>query len=118
MFRYFIILFIGIVLSGSGCAWQSVSPQSTPQPVSGQSVANTVKISKFSFSPAEMTINKGEKVVWQHDDAVVHTIVSVGNFESPTLSRGDKFDFTFNQVGEYNYYCSIHPSMTGKIIVK
>lgn len=117
MFKYFIILFI-VALFLSGCAWQGASTQFTPQPVPGQSVANTVKISNFSFSPIEMAINKGEKVVWQHDDAVVHTIVSVGNFESPTLSRGDKFDFTFNQVGEYNYYCSIHPSMTGKIIVK
>ena len=79
---------------------------------------NEIIIDNFAFNPSELTINSGTTLTWKNNHDVVHTIVSQNLFESKTLNKEDEFTFTFNTPGEYNYYCSIHPSMRGKIIVK
>ena len=79
---------------------------------------NEIIINNFAFNPSELTVNSGTAVTWKNAHNVVHTVVSQNLFESKTLNKGDEFAFTFNTPGEYNYYCSIHPSMGGKVIVK
>ncbi len=80
---------------------------------------NVVTIENFAFKPAVLEIKTGQKVVWKQNDAAMHTLVSVNNFfTSGTLRKGDEFGLVFNNAGEYDYRCGIHPSMTGKIIVK
>ena len=89
-----------------------------PAPAATAPVTQTVAIANMAFSPGSITLNVGDTVVWQHNDAAPHTVVSDGNFESQILRSGDSFSQTFTTPGTYSYYCSIHPSMTGIIIVQ
>lgn len=77
-----------------------------------------VTIQNFAFSPAELTVPVGTTVTWTNSDSTNHTVTSdTAVFESATLARGDTFEFTFTQAGEFPYHCSLHPSMTATIIV-
>jgi plastocyanin len=81
--------------------------------------AHEVSIDNFSFTPMEMTIPAGSQVTWINKDDVPHTVVSVDHkFKSQALDTDEKFSFTFSNTGTYEYFCSVHPKMTGKIIVK
>lgn len=75
-----------------------------------------VAIIDFTFTPANITVEEGTTVVWTNIDAVEHTITS-DFFTSEVLNPGDSFVFTFDQEGTYDYFCSIHPQMKGKINV-
>ncbi len=84
-----------------------------------QSGAHEVSIDNFSFTPMEMTIPAGAQVTWINKDDVPHTVVSVDHkFKSQALDTDEKFSFTFSNPGTYEYFCSVHPKMTGKIFVK
>lgn len=77
-----------------------------------------VSIDNFSFAPMELTIPTGTQVTWVNKDDVPHTIISVDHkFKSQALDTDEKFSFTFKDPGTYEYFCSVHPKMTGKIIV-
>jgi plastocyanin len=76
------------------------------------------------FIPAEVTINVGDTVTWSNDDSAAHTVTSGnptdgpdGNFDSSLFMAGTTFSYTFDKVGEYNYFCMVHPWMTGKVNV-
>ena len=91
-------------------------------PVTAKSVmpennSSAVNIKSFSFNPSVITIKKGATITWTNDDSAPHTIKSAA-FSSDTLSQGQNFSFTFNQAGTFSYFCSIHPAMTGRIIVE
>jgi plastocyanin len=77
-----------------------------------------VHIDNFVFQPAELTIKVGTTVTWTNRDDIPHTIVSAGKFRSKTLDTDDKFSFTFTNAGDYKYFCSLHPHMTGMIKVE
>ena len=78
-----------------------------------------VKIDNFSFAPQVLRVSVGTKVTWINKDDVPHTVVSVEKkFKSSPLDTGDKFSFTFSTPGTYEYFCSIHAHMTGKVVVK
>ncbi|MGB2634472.1 MAG: cupredoxin family copper-binding protein [Candidatus Acidiferrum sp.] len=78
-----------------------------------------VKIDNFSFGPGTLTVPVGRTVTWTNRDDIPHTVVSTeGAFKSKVLDTDEKFAFTFNKAGEYAYFCSVHPKMTGKIVVK
>jgi len=78
-----------------------------------------VKIDNFSFGPAELTIPEGTTVTWVNRDDVPHTVVSTDKaFKSKVLDTDDKFSFKFDKAGTYPYFCSIHPKMTGKVVVQ
>lgn len=85
---------------------------------SGPSTHN-VMISGFAFSPSTLTIKAGDTVTWTNQDSVAHTVVSDSGSEisSPSIPQGGSYSHTFTSAGTYNYHCSIHPSMTGQIIV-
>lgn len=83
--------------------------------------SNTVNIDNFAFSPATLTVAKGTTVTWVNRDDIAHTVVNDANprtFKSPPMDSDDKFSFTFSTPGTYKYFCSIHPHMTGVIVVK
>ena len=105
-----LFILIAVILI-SGCYSQQTKTSNTERG------ANEVIIDNFAFTPQELTINSGTTITWKNNHNVVHTIVSQNLFESKTLNKGDEFAFTFNTPGEYNYYCSIHPSMRGRIII-
>ena len=77
----------------------------------------TVSIKDFAFSVADLTISKGETVIWLNEDSVVHT-VKFTDLESEDLSQDETFQRLFNQTGAFNYHCGLHPNMIAKIIVE
>jgi plastocyanin len=78
-----------------------------------------VKIDNFSFGPADLTVPVGTTVTWTNRDDIPHTVVSTEKmFKSKVLDTDEKFSFTFSKAGTYPYFCSIHPKMTGKVIVQ
>jgi plastocyanin len=78
-----------------------------------------VKIDNFSFGPATLTVPVGTSVTWTNRDDIPHTVVSTdGVFKSKVLDTDEKFSFTFSKAGTYPYFCSIHPKMTGKVVVQ
>jgi len=81
--------------------------------------AAEVKIDNFSFGPGTLTVPVGTTVTWVNRDDIPHTVVSIeGAFKSKVLDTDQKFSFTFNKTGSFPYFCSVHPKMTGKIIVQ
>ena len=92
------------------------TPPSTATPVPSQA---NVNISGFAFVPQTLSVPPGTTVTWTNNDSTSHTIASNDNlFQSGALAKGATFSHTFAQKGTFNYHCSIHPSMTGKIIVE
>lgn len=80
---------------------------------------SAVKIDNFVFSPDTLTIAAGSTVRWTNHDDIPHTVVSDDkSFKSKALDTDDNFSFTFSKPGTYAYFCSIHPKMTGKIVVQ
>ena len=81
--------------------------------------ATTVRIDNFSFNAPLVTVKAGTTVTWINGDDIPHTIVSSkGVFKSKVLDTDDRFSFTFAKPGQFGYFCSLHPHMTGKIVVK
>jgi plastocyanin len=88
-------------------------------PAQEKPTALAVTIDNFSFAPMQLEIAAGTQVTWINKDDVPHTVVSVDHkFKSRALDTDEKFSFTFQDPGTYEYFCSVHPKMTGKIIVK
>ena len=84
------------------------------------SAANAeVKIENFVFGPQTITVAVGTTVTWTNSDDIPHTSVSTdGVFKSKVLDTDEKFSYTFTKAGTYPYYCTIHPKMTGKVVVQ
>ena len=84
------------------------------------SAANVeVKIDNFVFGPETITVPVGATVTWTNKDDIPHTVVSTdGVFKSKVRDTDEKFSYTFTKAGTYPYYCSVHPKMTGKVVVQ
>jgi plastocyanin len=81
--------------------------------------AVTIKIDNFTFAPADLTIAAGTTVTWKNDDGEVHKVQDDHKgFSSAALDTDDSFSHTFAAPGVYHYFCSVHPYMVGKIVVK
>ena len=81
--------------------------------------ATAVAIGNFTFKAPVVTVKAGTTVTWTNGDDIPHTVVSKdGVFKSKVLDTGDRFSFTFAKAGQFGYFCSLHPHMTGTIIVK
>jgi len=80
---------------------------------------NEIKIDNFVFNPPELTIAVGTTVKFVNHDDIPHSVVDKNKaFRSKALDTDDSFTFTFANAGTYDYFCGLHPHMTGKIIVK
>jgi plastocyanin len=78
-----------------------------------------VEIVDFAFSPATLTVPVGTSVTWENGDTVGHTATSDDEvWDSDTVAPGDEFSFTLDEAGTFSYFCKIHPSMTGSIVVE
>jgi plastocyanin len=79
---------------------------------------NKVVIDNFAFTPNVITVKPGTIVTFENHDDIPHSVVDVaGKFHSKALDTNDTFQVTFDQPGEYNYYCGLHSHMRGKVIV-
>lgn len=79
---------------------------------------NEVFIQGRSFNPSTITVSAGTTITWTNKDGIAHTVTSTtGAFDSQSISAGRDFRQLFSIAGTYPYYCTIHPSMTGRVIV-
>jgi plastocyanin len=111
-----IIVVVLIILVGGYFIFSATTNQQQNQPVQSESLSASVSIKNFAFNPTPLTIKVGTTVIWTNNDSAPHQIKS-DVFNSATLNNGQTFEFTFSVAGEYDYICSVHPSMKGKIIV-
>ena len=103
---------VGVGLFIALCAGIAAAAQSKP-------ATAEVKIDNFSFTPAELRVSVGTTVQWTNRDDIPHTVVSTDKvFKSKVLDSEERYSFTFTTAGTYAYFCSIHPKMTGKVIVQ
>jgi amicyanin len=92
----------------------SATPADSPPPQGGTAVS----ISDFKFNPATLTVPVGATVTWTNKDEEPHTIAAKdGSFHSPGMDTNATYSFTFTTAGSYDYICSIHPFMTGTVVV-
>jgi plastocyanin len=81
--------------------------------------AAAIQIDNFHYTPPSLVVAPGTTVTWTNADDSPHTVREKdGKFKSAALDTDDTFSQTFTAAGEYEYFCSIHPYMTGKIVVK
>jgi plastocyanin len=95
------------VSAGCGKKAKKISPTTT---------GSEVKIANFAFNPGEITVTLGTEVTWINEDSTVHTVTDT-DLDSGEIKPGESFKYTFPAPGTYEYHCSIHPSMTGKVVV-
>jgi len=107
-------LVVGAALAGLAIAEKTNSANSIPAPTAAE-----VKIDNFSFGPQSITVAAGTIVTWKNRDDIPHTVVSTdGVFKSHVLDTDETFSFTFDKTGTFPYFCSIHPKMTGTVVVQ
>ena len=101
------IIFIALM----AVAWTlpAAAPESTVE----------ITIDNFTFTPDTITIEPGTIVKWLNRDDIPHTVVAKSlAFKSRALDTDDSFSYQFNEVGVIDYFCALHPHMTGKVIVR
>ena len=101
--------------------WVAAALAGAPVFAAETKLATTIVIDNFSFSPAQLSVAAGATVTWENRDDIPHTIVNDATprtFKSPPLDSGEKFSQVFIKPGTYRYFCSLHPHMTGTIVVK
>ena len=80
---------------------------------------NIITIGNFTFGPEVATVPVGTTLTWVNGDDIPHTVVAIDkSFRSRVMDTDDRFSFTFTKAGTYEYFCSIHPHMTGKVVVQ
>ena len=105
-------LVLGTAGFGAGAGKVTAGAQQKPETME-------VKIDNFTFGPAELTVKAGTTITWTNRDDIPHTVVSTDKvFKSKVLDTDERFSFTFNTPGTFPYFCSIHPKMTGKVVVQ
>jgi plastocyanin len=96
----------------------AVDPRSAASFPAGEEKAE-VKIDNFAFTPQTLTVRVGTEITWLNGDDIPHTVVSEDKtFRSRALDSDEKFTFLASKPGTYTYFCSIHPKMTGKLVVE
>ena len=85
-----------------------------------KSIKAEIKIDNCAFTPTELTVKAGTTVEWVNRDYIPHVVVSYDKktFKSKALDTDDKFSYTFTTPGTYSYFCSVHPKMTGRVVVQ
>lgn len=101
----------------SGAALAAMPGMTAAAPATAS--APVVTIGNFTFGPMTVTVPVGGKVTWVNGDDVPHTVMAVDkSFRSRPIDSDERFSFTFTKPGVYSYFCSLHPRMTGKVIVR
>ena len=99
---------------GSGLAGGVMVARAQTTPVMAVSIDN------FTFNPQTLTVKAGTMVTWTNKDDIPHGIAATGNAfkRSAAMDTDDSYSFTFTTPGTYQYFCYIHPHMTGTIVVE
>ena len=107
--------FVATLLGGAaGAGLAAALPSSA-----AEQAAVAVAIDNFTFNPQRITVKAGTTVTWTNNDDIPHAVAaSDRSFKSKVLDAGDSYAFTFVTPGNYQYFCSLHPHMTGTIVVE
>ena len=112
---------LGYTALSAAAAFLAMSPVLLPADtaMAASPPAAVVRIANFTFSPPVLAVKAGSTVTWVNDDDIPHTVVAQDkSFKSKVLDTGDRFSVTFSKPGQFAYFCSLHPRMTGKVVVK
>jgi len=108
-----VMIVVALLSAGSGAVKANAQQEQVPAKNA------EIKIDNFSFAPGTFTVAVGTTVTWINHDDIPHTAVSTdGVFKSKVMDTDEKFSYTFTKAGSYPYFCSIHPKMTGTIVVQ
>lgn len=79
----------------------------------------SIAIQKFAFAPKEIIVAPGTKILWTNRDETPHTIIANdGSFVSKAMDTDDRYEYTFAREGDFSYFCTLHPFMTGVVHVR
>jgi plastocyanin len=84
----------------------------------GAGRTHTVVIEGMRFTPQTLTVHRGDRVTWINKDLFPHTVTSVGKFDSRQIPAGGSWTYVVRKAGEYDYLCTLHVGMTGKLEVR
>jgi plastocyanin len=114
-----VVLVVLTVLVVAACGGSTSGTTTGTPATAGAGSGAQVAMKNIAFDPATVTIKVGESVTWTNQDSVDHNVIADnGEFSSSLLAKGATFSFTFDTAGTYGYHCSIHPSMTGTVVVQ
>jgi plastocyanin len=109
----------GVALVAGGLALPTEPRAQSAEAAAPAATAAQVRIDNFTFLPPTLTVTAGATVTWVNEDDIPHAVAAKDrSFRSKALDTDDRFSFTFTAAGEYDYFCSLHPHMVGKIIVR
>lgn len=115
MRKHHLLALLVTLLTLAGCSGEDAESTTTVGP--GEPAAS-ITIADFAFSGATSVV-VGDLVTVSNEDSVGHTWTEVdGAFDSGTIGAGATFDHTFDAPGEFDFFCTIHPTMTGTITVE
>lgn len=115
----FVIISIIMIFMYNQPSGSSKMMYETTNATTDENEAQTVTIKDSMFVPEALTVKVGQTVTWKNADAVEHNIVSDDDvFTTGVLASGEEGTYTFTKAGTYAYHCSIHPEMTGSIVVE
>jgi plastocyanin len=111
MMKKYRFIFIGILLVLAFSACEDDDDNGGPGP-------NEVWIENNLFTPEQLTVESGTTVTWTNRDNVSHTVTSTDQiFNSGNIGPGGTFQYTFNNLNEFTYICTIHAGMDGSVLV-
>jgi plastocyanin len=122
---------LGVLLPGCGSGTggtesgnegaTATAPASGVSGATGDSESKQISIVNFKYVPDTLTVPAGTKVTWTNQDDMPHTVTSTIKpraLNSAALDTDDRFSYVFAEPGTYNYLCTLHPQMTGRVIVE
>lgn len=113
-------LFLG--LGVGAVAWLALGGSGSylgPPAYADEAAGTVIKIDNFTFTPPTLTVPVGTTVTWVNEDDIPHAIAErTRAFKSKALDTDDKFAYTFSTPGSFDYFCSLHPHMVGKVVVQ
>ena len=102
---------VGFALAGmAGLVWSGSALSAV--------ASHTVIIKATSYTPQELTVKRGDTVVWINKDPFPHTVTAAGTFDSKSIPVGGKWKYTARQLGDHAYTCTFHPNMKGRLIIE
>jgi len=111
----------GLLLGGASSASAMMHTASAPTMTTKATKPTMVPIQKNAFTPSALTVTVGQVVTWTNEDDVPHTVTTSSapvKFDSGVFNKGKSWSYTFTQPGVYQYYCAVHPDMTGTVTVQ
>lgn len=92
-------------------------PRPCRPPWPGGRLDHVVKVSGLGFEPSTLTVHEGERITWENEDLIVHTVTGSG-FDSGDLPAGRSWTLVAKRRGTFNYACRYHPNMKGTVVIK